>query len=485
MPPSQEDVLPSPGPTDFPSALITPPSPTIGFALPHPLVLLVIGILLAALLTWIVPAGSFERHDHPATGRQVVVPGTYHRIPEAKPVGIFRALVNVPKGLMDAADVIFFVFLAGGAFAVVDKTGALRTAVDWLAHWLQDRQALVIPVICFVFALGGILENLQEEIIALVPVLLLLSRRIGFDALTAVAMSIGAAAVGSAFSPVNPFQVMIAQKVSDIPLFSGATWRILFLIPALLLWMWGTYRYAIKARRLHLETSSVQLETAADKFETRTASSLSSTIILLLVGAAFTLFVLGVVHFKWDFQEMAAIFLAMGILAGLVGGLGFSGTAECFVMGFREMTYAALLIGFARAIYVVLDDGKIVDTLVSAIFTPLEHFPVWLATFGMTVAQAIIHIPVPSVSGQAVLTLPILAPVADLLGLSRQIAVLTYQYGAGLCDLITPTNAALMAILGASGVRFESWLKFALPLWGGLMLLGLLSAELAIVFGVK
>lgn len=455
---------------------------------PHPMVLLVGGMLLAAALTWIVPAGVYDRREDTATGRTVVIAGTYHRVP-AHPVDPFHAMVDVPRGLIDAADVVFFVFLVGGAFTVVDKTGALRRAVDWLAGRLQNRRGLVIPVICTVFALGGILENLQEEIIAMVPVLLLLCRRLGFDPLTAAAMSIGAASVGSAFSPVNPFQAVIAQKIAGLPKLSGSGYRIAFMVPALAFWIWGTQRHA---NRVRAAASSLPGAAEAGRIEAALESEpgvegvgVRSTLILLLVGVAFAVFILGVLQFKWGFEEMAAVFFVMGIAAGIIGELGLDGTAEAFVEGFQSMAFAALLIGFARAIYVILSDGNVVDTLVSGLFAPLAHLPVTLSAFGMMAGQTLLHFPVPSVSGQAVLTLPILVPLADLLGLSRQVVVLAYQYGAGLCELLTPTNGALMAILGAAGVRYESWLRFALPLYLGLAALGIAALAAGVAMGLR
>jgi uncharacterized ion transporter superfamily protein YfcC len=205
---------------------------------PHPLTLLTGCILVAAICSYLLPAGQYDRREDPATGRQVVVGGTYHHV-EQRPVGPFEALVAIPKGLTEAASVVFLVFLVGGAFTVVDETGALRQAVGWLVRRLQHREALMIPIVSLTFALGGALENMSEEIIALVPVLLLVTRRLGFDALTAVAISVGAAAVGASFSPINPFQVQIAQKLAELPLLSGLVFRVCVLAVALAAWIGG------------------------------------------------------------------------------------------------------------------------------------------------------------------------------------------------------------------------------------------------------
>jgi uncharacterized ion transporter superfamily protein YfcC len=183
--------------------------------------------------------------------------------------------------------------------------------------------------------------------------------------------------------------------------------------------------------------------------------------ILLLVGGAFAMLVVGLQVLGWGFDELSALFLVMGVAAGLIAGLGVSGTAEAFVDGFRGMASAAMLIGVARAISVVLEQGQILDTLVHGLFTPLAGLPVAAGAVAMMGAHALVHVPVPSVSGQAVLTMPVLVPLSDLLGLSRQVTVLAYQYGAGLTELITPTNGALMAILAAAGVRYDEWLRFA------------------------
>lgn len=438
------------------------------FSFPHPLTLLVCCVLFGAVLSYVLRAGEYDRRDDPATGRRVVVPGTFHEVP-AKPVGPFEAIVAIPKGCVDAASVVFFVFLVGGAFAVVDRTGALRGGVDWFVGKLKGREGFAIPVSCIVFAAGGALENLQEEIIPLVPVLLVLTRRLGYDGLTAVAMSLGAAMLGASFSPVNPFQVVIAQKLAELPRLSGAMYRFAFAIPALAIWIWMTMRYAAKIKTVKSEQ---------DAGSTHKPLNIRQLVILLLVLVAFGVFVYGVLKFGWDFDQMAAVFFVMGIVAGLIGGLGILGTTEAYVEGFRSMASAALLIGFARAIYVVLDQGKIVDTIVHGIFIPIADLPVALSALGMMVAHVIIHCPVPSVSGQAVLTIPILVPLSDLLGLSRQVTVLAYQYGAGLCEALTPTNGAMMAILAAAGVRFENWLRFVLPVL--LVLFGLATISIIV-----
>ena len=431
------------------------------FSVPHPLVLLTACVILAAVASHVLPAGEFDRRDDEATGRSVVVAGTYHEV-DPSPVGFFDAIVALPRGMADAAEVIFLVFLIGGAFTVVDETGALKRGVTSMVRALHGRDLLVIPVVSVLFATGGVVENMQEEIIPLVPVLLILTRRLGFTPMVAVAMSAGAAFVGSAFSPINPFQVSIAQRLAKLPLGSGAGFRIVFLLIALAFWITVTMRYA---RRTRGPAEDVADEAA----EGVRAADLG---IFALVGVTFAAVVVGMFAWHWGFNELSAAFFIMGVIVGLLSGMRVGGTAEAYVRGFRGMAYAGILIGFARAIYVVLQDGRIVDTIVHAMFTPLEGLPVLASSMGMVAAQTAIHVPVPSVSGQAVLTMPLLVPLSDLLGMSRQVTVLAYQYGAGLCELLTPTNGALMAILASAGVRYEDWIRFAAPRYLVLVAIG-------------
>jgi uncharacterized ion transporter superfamily protein YfcC len=440
---------------------------------PHPLALLVGCVLLAAALTWVLPAGRFDRREDPATGRSVVVPGTYTQV-QAHPVGFFEAMVAIPKGIVDAASVIGLVFLIGGGFTVVERTGTFGRLVNALTRRIRGRGILVIPVASVAFALGGIMMQMQEELIAFVPVLLLLVRQLGFTPLTAVAMSLGAAAIGAAFSPVNPFQVLIAQKVAELPPASGLGFRLAFLVPALGCWIWGTMRYARRTRDAPQESPENE----------RVPLDGRDLAVLVSILAAFAIYIYGTQRLGWEFDQLAALFFIVGLLAGILRGLGIGGTAEAFVDGFKSMAFAALLIGFARAIYVVMNQGEIVDTVVQGLFTPIQGLPPTLSAVGMMFIQAAIHLPVPSTSSQAVLTLPLLVPLSDLIGLPRQVTVLAYQYGAGLCEILTPTNGALMAMLAAAGVRYEDWLKFVVPLSGVLVALAVLAIVLATAAGL-
>jgi uncharacterized ion transporter superfamily protein YfcC len=283
---------------------------------------------------------------------------------------------------------------------------------------LAGRTWIVIPVVSLLCAAGGVLIHMQEEFIAMVPVLLVLTRHIGYDAVVAVAVSVGAAAVGAAFSPIGPFMVGIAQKLAQLPLLSAAGYRLIFLPVALAIWIGGTLRYAARTRvtpgaaptapdlpgSVHLEAAegTAATDDGAERMRPRDA------VVLSLVVATFAVYVYGVPRLDWGLNEMAGLFFGMGIVAGLVGGLGVEGTVQGFLRGFRELAFAAILIGFARAIFVVLQDGRIIGTIVSGVVAPVQKLPVTLSALAMIIAHVVIHFPVPSTSGQAVLTMPVL-----------------------------------------------------------------------------
>jgi uncharacterized ion transporter superfamily protein YfcC len=437
---------------------------------PHPLSLLFVCVGLAAALTWILPAGQYGRHKDEATGRDVVTAGTYHPV-VPNPITPFDAVVAVPRGMADAGSVIFFVFLLGGAFTAVDKTGVLRSLVDVLVSRSAGRGMVVIPIVAVLFATLGALENMQEEIIALIPVLLVLTRRLRLDSLVAVAISAGAAAVGASFSPLNPFQVLIAQKLSQLRPGSGASFRMVFLLVAVAAWIAATLRYARKHR---------SDEPSGEEPAPQASLGGRNLVILLTIAAAFAVFMVGIIRFGWDFDQLAAPFVVMGVVAGLLGGLGASGTAAAFAEGFASMANAAMLVGIARAISVVLDQGHVIDTLVHTLVTPLESLPSYASALGMLLLHVGIHVPVPSVSGQAVLTMPILVPVGDLVSIPRQAVVLAYQYGAGLTDIVTPTNGGMMAVIAAANVPYEKWVRFAIPVFGLLLAVGAAATTIAI-----
>jgi len=441
--------------------------------LPHPLILLLIGVALAAVLTWILPPGAFDRRDDPATGRRVVVSGTYHPVARA-PVGPLAAAIAVPRGFVAGADVIAVVLFVGGAWVVVDRIGSLPALVAMLVGRFRRRGLWAIPVISLFFATMGALENMQEEIIPLVPVLLVLGAGLGVDAVVVVAMSAGAAMIGSAFGPTNPFQAGIAMKLAQLPPLAGGGLRLTMFVVGLALWVAWTVNYARKNR----VTAGVARGAGGG------ALPLKHALILAIAIAPMAIYVYGALRLDWGFNELSGAFLVAGVAAGLIGGLGPTGTLTAYLEGAQSLLPAALMIGVARSISLVLEDGRVVDTILNGLVSPLVHMPPVIGAVLQIPVQALLHVPVPSVSGQAVLTMPLVVPLADLLGLSRQVPVLAYQTGAGLAELVTPTNGALMAILLAAGVPFQTWIRFVT---GGIVLatlLGIASIAAAMWLGV-
>jgi uncharacterized ion transporter superfamily protein YfcC len=429
-------------------------------------VLLLGGVAIAVALTWILPAGAYERRPDTATGRSVVVPGTFARVAPS-PVGPLAALMAVPRGIVAGADVIVTILFVGGAFALLDATGALARLVGALVG-RTSRPRIIVTLVCLAFATLGALENMQEEIIALVPVLLLLSRGLGFGATTALAMSAGAAAVGAAFGPTNPFQTGIALRFAEMPALTQPALRFSLLAAAVTVWI--VWTVAMTSRdRVPGETTQAGAEGARAR----------DAVLLALVLLPFAPYVIGVLRHDWGFNELSALFLLAGFAVGLVAGQSLSDTAAGFLKGMEGMLAAALFVGIARAISVALSDGQVLDTILYSLATPLGRLPGLAAAMLMVPAQALLHVPVPSVSGQAVLTMPVMAPLCDLLGMSRDAAVIAYQTGAGLMDLITPTNGALLAMLLAANVPYGRWFKFAAP--GALLvsLVGLVGVALA------
>jgi uncharacterized ion transporter superfamily protein YfcC len=441
--------------------------------LPHPVVLLGGAVLVAAVLTWILPAGQFDRSDDAATGRRVVVAGTYHAV-EPSHVGLFAAAVAIPRGFIAGAEVIGLVLLVGGAWVVVDKLGTLPAFVAAIVGRFASRGLWVIPLVSIFFGSMGALENMQEEIIPLVPVLLALGKGIGVDAVSVVAMSAGAAMVGSAFGPTNPFQAGIALKLAQLPPLGRGGLRLSMLIVGLSLWIALTMWHAIRTRVRSLRPRHDDVGPKRDATQ-RPVIGPRHALIMVIVLLPIAAYVYGALRLDWGLNELAGGFLVAGIVAGLVGGMSLATTVSTYLEGMQSMLTAALMIGVARSISLVLEDGHVVDTILNSMVTPLAGLPAISAALFMIPLHGLIHIAVPSASGHAVLTMPLFVPVADLLGFSREATVLAYQTGAGLAELVTPTNGALMAVLLAAGVPYQRWFGFVV--WGvaALVLIGVLA----------
>ncbi len=435
---------------------------------PNAFVIMLGVILLAWATTFIIPKGSYQRSTDADTGVSSVVPDSYHQI-DAESIGPFELLNLIPEGLIDRADLIVLILLVGGSFYVIEKTGALGQVLERVIGVLKTREALALALVSILFAAAGATIGLQEEIIAMTPILIAFTRSMGFNTKVALSISFGAAILGAAFSPMNPFAVVLAQKEAQLPLLSGAGFRLVVMSLALLLWIGYILRYA-KRNRIPAQPMS----------EGDERLSARSVWIIVLLCLTFSVVTYGLLSLDWGFNQITACFFALGIMAGLIAGMGLNGTTQTLVAGMKEMTFAAVILGLANCIPLVLTRGNVIDTIIFGLFTPMEGLPSSGSAIGMMLSQAALHFPVSSYSGQALLTMPILVPLADLVGVSRQVCVLAYQYGAVNMDLLVPTNGALMAILAVANLPYNQWLRF---IWKPALLIFALGAA-AVVVGV-
>jgi uncharacterized ion transporter superfamily protein YfcC len=444
--------------------------------------LLLIGslIVVAAILTWIIPAGHLQRVTDSQSARTLIVPGSYTHVARA-PVGPWGILLSIPRGLKDAADVIFFVLLAGGMLTVIEATGAIGNLLARLAARFGHRPLLLLALVAILFLIGGASDSMYEEILAFIPILCALMRRLRLHNVMAVAVSLGTATVAATFSPCNAFLLGVSQPMAQLPLFSGFAFRSVFFVLALAIWA-GCLAWLLKRLRLSEESipaleadpSAIYLDHAC-RFTPRDIG------VLAVLNAGMAAIVLGGIFLHWELIEFSAVFLGMAILAGLIGGLGWRGTSAHFTEGLRRLVLACVFIGCARAISGVLSSGLILDTIANALFSPLQHLSAALSAIMTVLSEAALAFVIPSESGRAIVSLPVLLPVADLLGLTRQVVVLAYQSSVVVGCLLVPTAGPTLAMLAVAKVPYGTWLRHMLLPVALLLALSLLE----VVAGVK
>lgn len=433
---------------------------------PHTYVILFSVIIIMAILTYIIPAGEYDRVKDPATGRTVVDPASFHAV-EQNPTTPFDLVQAVPKGMNAAAGIIFFIFIIGGAFQIIAATGAIEAGISRVAVKLAGKDILMIPIFTIVFSIFGGTIGMAEEAIVFVPIGIALARALGYDALVGTAMVTLGAACGFTSGFLNPFTVGVAQGISELPLFSGIGFRLVILVAMLILVNIYLLRYAKKVKN-NPETSIVrelELEEVDNKIDLSNLPELNSRhiVTLLLFAAGLVAIVYGVFKLEWYITEIATVFLAIGIIGGFVGNLGPSRVAQEFVIGARGIVFGALVVGIARGILVVMTDGFIIDSIIHGLATGINALPTSIAVLGMYIVQVVINFFIPSGSGQAAATMPIMAPLADVLSINRQVAVTAFQFGDGITNSIIPTSAALMGVLSVAKIPYEKWFKFVYP----------------------
>ncbi|WP_350343384.1 hypothetical protein PRVXT_002683 [Proteinivorax tanatarense] len=449
--------------------------------IPHVYALLFMVIIFATVLTYLVPSGVYERIEDPETGRTVVDPESFHYV-EADPVGVFDTLQAVQLGIVDAANIVAFIFIVGGAFGIIRGTGAIDAGLGLAVDRMEGRERLLFPALIILFSIGGATFGLAEETIPFIPIAVLLCRRLGYDAMVGFALVSIGARLGFSAGMLNPFTIGVAQGIAELPLFSGIAYRTIWYVVLLIVTIWYINRYAQTIKRDPEKSivRDIELASSDNADESNIPDYVSKhTWVLLAVVVGFVAMIYGVFELEWYINEIAAIFLAIGIVAGLIGGLGINGTASNFVEGARELTFGALVVGVARGILVVLEQGMIVDTIIHVAGTGLQTLPTVLAANGMFLFQLILNVLIPSGSGQAATTMPIMAPIADIADISRQTAVLAFHYGDGFTNIITPTGGTLMASLAIANIPYERYARWVLPLLGIWIVVGMTAITIA------
>ncbi|MBP2077002.1 YfcC family protein [Oceanobacillus polygoni] len=454
------------------------------FQLPHIYVILFIFSALAAVATYIVPAGEFDRVPGP-DGRETVDPESFTQI-ASSPVGFVDFLTIIPRGLIEAGEIIFFTFMIGGMFMVLKKTGIIEIVVDRLANRFANKSILIIPVLTTVFAFVATLIGTPELTLVYIPVILPLMIALGYDSIVAAAVALIGSVVGFTAGVLNPVNVGLSQQIVGVPLFSGIGFRVTIFVLTVVVASLFIMRYAKKIKDNPLnsyvyeeDAEKRKLYQHQDKLEVRTMTAkqkYASLAALLFMG----ILVYGVLNHGWFMVEMAGLFIFMGIVVGLIAGLNSTEISEGFTEGFRDVLMGAIIMGLARGVSVALEDGHIMDTIVYSLGSVVGDFPAVFGAVGMYLVQLVINFIIPSGSGQALVTMPIMGPLADIIGVTRQTAVLAFQLGDGFAHILYPTSGYFMAALAIAGVSWQKWIKFFLPLFfifSGIGIIALIIAQ--------
>lgn len=456
--------------------------------MPHTYVLLFSFIIIAAILSWIVPAGEFERVM--VGEREIINPDSFAHV-ASNPQGIFEVLKSIPRGFARTQDISYFLFVTGGSFLIINKTGMIESALSRVVSSLKGKEALVIPVVVLIMGLAGSTIGLSEETIVFIALGVSLARAIGYDSLIGVGMIGLGAGVGFTSGFMNPFSVGVAQSIAELPLFSGIELRlVLFTV----LWIVTSLYLIIYGKRVKADlTNSIvydeemKARNHADFQDLNTTENIEFTtkqkIIAAVFVGGFVVIAYGVMSLGWFITEIGAVFLGMGLISGLIYGMRPGDLADNFIEGAKDMMYAALIVGLAQSLVIIMEDAMILDTLINGLTGAISNLPSVLSAAGMYVVQIIINFFISSGSGQAAVTMPIMVPLADALDVTRQTAVLSYQLGNGFLDSIMPMSGILMAQLAIADIPYKKWVKFAMPLMGIWLAIGLVFIIFAQLVG--
>lgn len=452
------------------------------FNMPHIYVILFTFIAFMAIMTYVIPAGSYNRVEGPG-GRMMVDATSYHAV-EQTPVGLLDFFIAIPQGFVEAGWVVVLTFCVGGAFVVLKRTGAISVGVDALARKVSGKGIIIIPVLMTLFAVVDAFIGMPELCMVYVPVILPLALALGFDSITAAAIALCGSAAGFTAALTNPFTVAIAQKIAGLPLYSGLQFRIITLSVTLLIGIIFVWRYANKVKKNPESSIMYQEDQIKRQGLVANGGVLEVTTKHKLAGISaaviFIIMIYGVLKHQWDMPQIGGIFIAMGVVSGFLGGLNSKEICDAFTEGCKDVLVGALIVGIARGVAVVMTQGQIMDTIVYALGKVVSGMPGSITAVGMLLVQTLFNFLVPSGSGQTLITMPIMAPLADIVGVTRQTAVLALQYGDGLSNIFYPTSGYFMASLALAGIPWEKWAKFMLPLfliWSGVGAVFLVIAQ--------
>jgi uncharacterized ion transporter superfamily protein YfcC len=436
--------------------------------LPNTFVLLFAILALIALATWLVPGGKYETHL--VNGKQLIDPATFHFV-ESKPQGLAALMMAPIKGFAEAGLIIGFVLITGGAFAVLHKTEAIDAMIKSIAQ-AHTRSAFVraalIPVFVTMFSLGGATFGMNEEAIPFILIFVPLALALGYDSVTGVSIPFLGSQVGFASAFLNPFNVGIAQGIAGLPLFSGMGYRLLVWViatgvtVAFLMWYAARIKANPQKSPTYILDQTRRKELAVD-FSGFAGMTLRHKLVLWVFACSLLAMVFGVVKFGWFIEEIAALFLAMTIVVGLIGRLDSDGLVGAFVQGAKDLIGTALVIALARGTMILARDANIIDSMLYYL-TPLieSDSPVFSAQ-KMFLIQTVINFFIHSGTGQAALTMPIMAPLADLVGVTRQTAVLAFQLGELTTPMI-PTSGITVGVLALARIPWLTWARWMIPL---------------------
>jgi uncharacterized ion transporter superfamily protein YfcC len=448
--------------------------------MPHPVTLLFGIMVFMAGMSYILPAGEFEREL--VDGRQRVIPGSYHTITQT-PLSILDLFRSVPLGFKAAIEVIMVVFTSGIMFGILNKTGAIENAVGTLVKSVgHKRREFIVVFMTFLYGLMGVAIGYENNI-ALMPIAVILSLALGGDLMLGAGIGVGGVTVGFGLSPINPYTVGTGHKIAEMPLFSGAELRSVLCLAALCLLAWYNLRYFRKILRSPESSLASGLDssglTLSHPLETYTISRRNWLVLgTFIAGIGVMLF--GIFRYHWYLNEISALFLMVAIAGGTVHGINASVFSETVLKSVANIAPGAFMVGFANSIRVVMETGSIGDTIAFQLSEVLNYLPTYTSAIFMTLAQSIINLLIPSGSGQALATLPIMIPVGEVLGLTRQTTILAFQVGDGVTNLFNPTLGGLIAMLSVCRVPFDRWLRFVMPMVGVIMII----SWAALVFSV-